>query len=105
VILEGDLAGINRETTLTANSLSNKKERCKRYETRIRSEGEVPLTKPTHNSIRLLISVLYALRSQKTQRVERLLTCTTALTRSPLTLRDIYTIARGQVKSLPHKLQ
>ena len=48
VILESDnLAGIDRETTSTANTLfKQKKKKPKRYETRIRSEGGVPLTKP-----------------------------------------------------------
>ena len=93
MILESDLADIDKETTLTANTLSNKEKetlQLERYETRIRSEGVVPSDKAKTT---ILLDVLFQwsthLNSQKTQRVERLPTCTAAVTRSPMTLRDM----------------
>ena len=92
VILESDnLAGIDRETTSTANTFSNKKRTPQKiWDPHKKRRGSSSSKAKTTIPLDFLFQWSTHLRSPKTQRVERLLPCIAALTRSPMTLRDIY---------------
>ena len=100
VILESDLADIDKETTLTANTLSNKEKGAPQEIRR----GSSFWQSQNHNSIRRLISVVYSFKVTKNSKgckVTYLQSSSDSESDDP----ERHAIARGQVKTLAHKLQ
>ena len=90
VILKSDLAGIDRDYIDRKFPFKEKRTPQKIWDPHKKRRGSSSDKAKTTILLNFFFHWSTHLKSQKTQRVERLPTCTAALTRSPMTLRDIY---------------